>query len=102
MARQFEHGEYEDVVEIYEIFYDGHRIKPGDLIKIRDDYRIFTFSCLQHCISRDVTWINCHDPKTFKIKSFHVSKLDGFVMKRSRTKSEQRISPRKKAAARPS
>lgn len=71
----------------YELEHDKNTIKPGDKVKIKHVRGDFTFIKWVHNSNKDVTWIDCMDPKTGEFRSFHMHNLKGIVKpKRSRRK----------------
>lgn len=74
----------EEVVQTFEMYFEGQRITPGDVIRLKESSTEYRFVSLETAISSGVTWMNVRDLKdNFKLKQFHPGKVRGLVRKRS-------------------
>lgn len=84
------YGFNDDIHIQYEIEWKKDIIKPGTLIKFKNDRGRYKFRCLAHNIKLDVTWVDCIDTKTLEWRSFYVDRLIGVIKpKRSRRHKAQ-------------
>lgn len=81
------YGFNDDICVKYELEFRGDLIKPGNLIKIKNDRATYKFRCLAHNIKLDSTWIDCMDTSNGAWRSFRIDKIKCLVKpKRSRRK----------------
>jgi hypothetical protein len=86
MCKQFTRSEFseEETVKTFEMFWNQHRITPGDIIKLSESSREYRFSSLETAVESGVSWMNVHDLQdNFKIKSYCPKHLRGVVRKKS-------------------
>lgn len=73
-----------DIDVQFELKFNDDLIKPGNLIKIKNQRGQYKFRCLAHNVKIDVTWIDCLD-SAGAFCSFPIAKLVGLIKpKRSR------------------
>ena len=63
----------------YELEFGKDVIRLGDKLRFKNTRGYYTFLKWAHNQERDVTWIDCLDPKTKQFKSFHMKDLKGVV-----------------------
>jgi hypothetical protein len=85
VCKQFQRSEFagEETVKTYEMFWNDHRITPGDLIKFSESSKEYRFSSLETVVGSGVSWLNVHELPSFNIKSYHPKHLRGVVRKKS-------------------
>lgn len=69
----------EHVSVLFEIECGKDIIKPGTLIKFKNQRGTFKFRCLAHNTRTDATWIDCIDVATSQYRAFDADKLKGIV-----------------------
>ena len=78
---------HEHIHATFEIEFGKDIIKPGTIIKIKNERGTFKFRCLVHNSHLDVSWIDCFDTTTQQYRAFDVHRLKGIVKpKKSRRK----------------
>lgn len=76
-----------NIVVQYELQFKDDLIKPGNLIKIKNDRATYKFRCFAHNVVEDETWIDCMDVDRGSWHSFRIDKIKCLVKpKRSRRK----------------
>lgn len=75
----------EKFVVVEEIQYGRYTIRPGDLIKIKNQRGNFKFIRVVDNTEINKSWIDCFD-RDGKFRAFHVDDLKGPAIKRSRKK----------------
>lgn len=78
-------NDMEHFVVVEEIQYGRYTIKPGDLIKIKNERGNFKFIRVVDNTKINKSWIDCFDSQG-KFRAFYVDKLKGPAIKRSRKK----------------
>jgi hypothetical protein len=78
-------GDMESFVVVEEIHYGRYTIKPGDLIKIKNQRGNFKFIRVVDNTKINKSWIDCFDSQG-KFRAFYVDQLKGPTIKRSRKK----------------
>jgi hypothetical protein len=72
---------------IYEFNWNGHRIRPGDPIKIKRQRGSFRFTRIVANIKDNTEYCECMDLKTGKFRKFYVDQIAGPIYKRSLAKA---------------
>lgn len=73
----------------YELPFGQDLMKPGDIIKIKNQRHSFKFIKVCHNAEKDVTWVDVMSTKDGQFRSFYVEKIKLIVRpKRSRRKKQ--------------
>jgi hypothetical protein len=70
-----------------ELAFGKDTVVNGTKIRFKNRRGVFTFRALIHNVDKDVTWIDCFEDKTGRMRAFYVGELKSVVKpKKSRAK----------------
>lgn len=72
------YGGIHNITVQWELKFEDDLIRPGNLIKIKNQRGNFKFRCVAHNIVMDITWIDCLDSGG-AYRSFPIHNLKGII-----------------------
>jgi hypothetical protein len=70
-----------------ELEFGKDKLVNGTKVRFKNRRGVFTFRSLYHNAAKDVTWIDCFEDKTGRMRAFYVGELKSVVKpKKSRAK----------------
>lgn len=83
------YGDNENIFVSYELPFGRDVMKPGDIIKIKNERGKFRFIKCAHHAGKDVTWVDVMNIDNGEFRSFYVEKIKLIIRpKKSRRKKQ--------------
>lgn len=79
------------VVVSYELPFARDMIKPGDIVRIKNDHGRYRFTRVATNMEKGVTWIDCHDVKSGSFRSFYIEDIKEIVRAKKSRKKKQSV-----------